>query len=414
MTAKRRLHGALAGALAAAQLACIGLAAPGAAWAQQAGGLAATPQMGWNSWNKFACNIDEKLIRETADAMVKLGLKDVGYQYINIDDCWHGSRDADGNMRPDPQRFPSGMKALADYVHARGLKLGIYSDVGATTCGGRPGSRGHEYQDARSYAAWGIDYVKYDWCDSKGLNAVGAYTTMRDAIKASGRPMLLSICEWGENKPWEWAQDVGQSWRTTGDIYPCWDCEMNHGSWSALGVLRILDKQAGLRKYAGPGHWNDMDMLEVGMGMTEDEDRAHFSLWAMLNSPLILGNDLRSMPAPVQGIIGRREVIAINQDPLGVQALRFYNQGQVELWAKPLAGDEWAVMILNRGEAPLPYRWDWKQHRISDDLSKREVDFNKDTWRWQDAWTGKRGDTDKRLDVTVPAHGVVLLRLKKA
>lgn len=384
------------------------------AWAQKSEGLAQTPQMGWNSWNKFACNIDEKLIRETADAMVKIGLKDAGYQYINIDDCWHGARDANGEMHPDPQRFPSGMKALADYVHARGLKLGIYSDVGNTTCGHRPGSRGHEYQDARTYAAWGVDYIKYDWCDSKGLNAEGAYQTISDAIRASNRPMLLSICEWGENKPWEWASPIGHSWRTTGDIYPCWDCEMNHGSWSALGIMRILDKQAGLRKYSGPGHWNDMDMLEVGMGMTEDEDRAHFSIWAMMDSPLILGNDLRAMPESVRKIIGRREVIAINQDPLGVQALRFYNQGQVELWVKPMANDEWAFMILNRGEAPLHYRYDWQQHHISDDLSKRELDLKKATYRWLDAWTGMTGDTGKRLDVTVPSHGVVLLRLKKS
>jgi alpha-galactosidase len=394
--------------------ACLGGLMPAAgAWAQKFEGLAATPQMGWNSWNKFGCNIDEKLIRETADAMVKLGLKDAGYQYINIDDCWHGQRDPEGNMHPDPQRFPSGIKAVADYVHARGLKLGIYSDVGDTTCGHRPGSRGHEYQDARTYAAWGVDYLKYDWCDSKGLNAVGAYTTMRDAIRAAKRPILLSICEWGDNKPWEWAPDVGHSWRTTGDIYPCWDCEMNHGSWSAFGVLRILDKQAGLRKYAGPGHWNDMDMLEVGMGMTETEDRSHFSIWAMMNSPLILGNDLRSMPESTRRIIGNRDVIAINQDPLGVQALRYYNQGQVELWAKPLAGDEWAVMMLNRGETPLAWRYDWKQHQIGDDLSKREVDFNKAAYRWHEVWTGKTGDTGRPLEMNVPAHGVVLLRLRK-
>jgi alpha-galactosidase len=389
------------------------IVAPVTASAQKFDDLAKTPQMGWNSWNRFACNIDEKLIRETADAMVKTGLKDAGYQYINIDDCWHGARDASGNIQPDPQRFPNGIKAVADYVHARGLKLGIYSDVGNTTCGGRPASRGHEYQDAQTYAAWGVDYLKYDWCDSKNINAVGAYTTMRDALRTANRPILFSICEWGDNKPWEWAPEVGHSWRTTGDIYPCWDCEMSHGSWSALGVLRILDKQAGLRKYSGPGHWNDMDMLEVGMGMTEIEDRAHFSIWAMMDSPLILGNDLRNMPKGVHEIVGNREVIAINQDPLGVQALRFYNQGSVELWAKPMANDEWAFMILNRGEAPLTYHYDWQQHAIGDDLSKREVDFKKTNYTWRDAWSGKTGDTAHRLDVTVPAHGVVLLRLKK-
>jgi alpha-galactosidase len=379
--------------------------------AQKFDGLAATPQMGWNSWNKFACNIDEKLIRETADAMVRLGLKDAGYEYINIDDCWHGKRDAAGNIHPDPERFPSGMKALSDYLHGKGLKLGIYSDAGATTCGGRPGSRGHEYQDAITYAAWGIDYVKYDWCDTKGLNAAAAYTTMRDAIRSAGRPMLLSICEWGDNKPWEWGADIGHSWRTTGDISPCWDCEINHGSWSSLGVMRILDKQTGLRKHAGPGHWNDMDMMEVGMGMTENEDRAHFSIWSMLASPLIMGNDLRSMPESTRKILSNKEVIAINQDKLGVQAWKAMSEGPLELWAKPLANNEWALMVLNRAATSMPYKIDWKRQKISDDLSKRDLDVSKTSYRWTDAWTGKAGDTGKPLDLNIPSHSVVLLRL---
>lgn len=380
--------------------------------AQKFDGLAATPQMGWNSWNEFACDIDEKLIRETADAMVRLGLKDAGYEYVNIDDCWHGKRDAAGNIHPDPERFPSGMKALADYVHGKGLKLGIYSDAGATTCGGRPGSRGHEYQDAITYAAWGIDYVKYDWCDTKGLNAAAAYTTMRDAIRSAGRPMLFSICEWGDNKPWEWATDIGHSWRTTGDISPCWDCEINHGSWSSLGVMRILDKQAGLRKHAGPGHWNDMDMMEVGMGMSENEDRAHFSIWSMLASPLIMGNDLRSMPESTLKILANKDVIAINQDKLGVQAWKARSEGPMELWAKPLANNEWALMILNRADTGMPYRIDWKKQKISDDLSKRDLDVSKTSYRWTDAWTGKAGDTGKPLELNIPSHSVVLLRLK--
>ncbi|MDQ1923961.1 glycoside hydrolase family 27 protein [Massilia pseudoviolaceinigra] len=380
--------------------------------AQKFDNLAATPQMGWNSWNKFACDIDEKLIRETADAMVRIGMKDAGYEYVNIDDCWHGKRDKNGNIQPDPERFPSGMKALADYVHSKGLKLGIYSDAGATTCGGRPGSRGHEYQDAITYAAWGIDYVKYDWCDTKGLNAAAAYTTMRDAIRSAGRPMLFSMCEWGDNKPWEWGADIGHSWRTTGDIYPCWDCEINHGSWSAFGVLRILDKQAGLRKHAGPGHWNDMDMMEVGMGMTEDEDRAHFSIWAMMASPLISGNDLRSMPESTRKILTNKDVIAINQDKLGVQAWKFLSEGTLELWAKPLANNEWALMILNRGPGAISYKVDWKKHKISDDLSKRELDINKTAYRWTDAWTGKTGDTGKALDLTIASHSVAMLHLK--
>jgi alpha-galactosidase len=382
------------------------------AHAQKFDGLAATPQMGWNSWNSFACDINEQLIRDTADAMVKQGLKDAGYEYVNIDDCWHGKRDKDGVIHPDAKRFPSGMKALADYVHSKGLKLGIYSDVGATTCGGHPGSRGHEYQDAITYAAWGVDYVKYDWCDSKGLSPVGAYTTMRDAIRSAGRPMLFSMCEWGDNKPWEWAADVSHSWRTTGDIYPCWDCELSHSSFSRYGVMRILDRQAGLRKYAGPGHWNDMDMLEVGMGMTEDEDRAHFAIWAMMASPLILGNDLRSMPESTRRILSNKDVIAINQDKAGIQAWKFMDAGQLEYWAKPLANNEWAVMVLNRGEQAANISYDWKKHQLSDDLSKHEADFKQTVYDWRDIWGGKTGDTSKKLETKVAPHSALLLRLK--
>lgn len=379
--------------------------------AQKFEGLAATPQMGWNSWNTFACDINEQLIRDTADVMVKSGLKDAGYVYVNIDDCWHGKRDDKGAIHPDPDRFPSGMKALADYVHDKGLKIGIYSDVGATTCGGRPGSRGHEYQDAITYAEWGIDYIKYDWCDSKGLNSVGAYTTMRDAIRSAGRPMLFSICEWGDTKPWEWAKEVGHSWRTTGDIYPCWDCEFSQGPFSSWGVMRILDKQAGLRQYAGPGHWNDMDMLEVGKGMTDDEDRAHFSAWAMLASPLILGNDIRKMSPTTHRTLTSKGAIAINQDKLGIPAWRFLHTGDVEYWAKPLDNGEWALMILNRGASPASVNFDWQQHYVNDDLNKRTADFKKSVFGWTDVWGGKSGDTSRKLDAKVPAHGVLLLRL---
>jgi alpha-galactosidase len=382
------------------------------AHAQKFEGLAATPQMGWNSWNTFACDINEQLIRDTADAMVKNGLKDAGYEYVNIDDCWHGKRDETGVIHPDAQRFPSGMKALADYVHGKGLKIGIYSDVGATTCGGRPGSRGHEYQDAKTYAAWGIDYIKYDWCDSKGLNSVGAYTTMRDAIHAAGRPMLFSICEWGDTKPWEWAKDVGHSWRTTGDIHMCFDCEFSEASYSRFGVLQILDKQAGLRVHAGPGHWNDMDMLEVGRGFTEDEDRTHFAAWSMLASPLILGNDVRKMSAATQRILTNKAVIAINQDKLGIQAWRFMQSGQLEYWAKPLANDEWAVMILNRSAQAAPVSYQWSDARINDDTNKRVLDTGKTVFNWTEAWTGKTGDTSKKLESKLAPHGVLVLRLK--
>ncbi len=223
-------------------LACV------SAYGQKFENLALTPPMGWNSWNKFADKVNEDLIRQTADAMVSSGMKDAGYEYINIDDTWEGTRDSEGFIQADPKKFPSGMKALADYVHSKGLKLGIYSDAGAKTCGGYPASRGHEYQDALMYAKWGIDYLKYDWCGCEDLNAKGAYTTMRDALHAAGRPIVFSICEWGSNKPWEWAGNVGNLWRTTGDIYPCFDCKQDHGTWYSWGVLQILDQQEGLRK----------------------------------------------------------------------------------------------------------------------------------------------------------------------
>ena len=387
------------------------LCAPHSALAQKSPQLALTPQMGWNSWNTFGCNVDEKMIRQMADAMVASGMKDAGYEYINIDDCWHGTRDADGNIRPDPKTFPSGMKALADYVHARGLKLGIYSDAGNTTCAGRPGSRGHEYQDALAYARWGIDYVKYDWCDTKDINPASAYATMRDAIARSGRPMLFSICEWGDNKPWEWAADVGHSWRTTGDIYPCWNCEHNHGSWSSLGVLPILDRQAGLRKHAGPGRWNDMDMMEVGNGMSEDEDRAHFSLWAMLASPLIAGNDLRSMSEATRRILTNGDMIAINQDRLGIQAMKWIDEGDVELYLKPLDGGGYALLLLNRGDADRDYRFDWSAHYMKDDVSGRQIDFGKQRFTWRDVWQGGEGSTAEPFAARLPAHGVVVLKL---
>jgi alpha-galactosidase len=382
------------------------------AHAQKYEGLADTPQMGWNSWNKFACDISEQMIREQADAMVKNGMRDAGYTYLNIDDCWHGKRDANGNIQPDPVRFPSGIKALADYVHARGLKLGIYSDAGDKTCGGRPGSRGYEYQDARTYAAWGVDYLKYDWCNSKALNAEGAYTTMRDALRTAGRPILFSICEWGASKPWDWAKNVGHSWRTTGDITACWDCELSRGASSSLGVLKIMDRTAALRRFAGPGHWNDMDMLEVGNGLTPDEERAHFSIWAMMTSPLISGNDLRSMSPATLKILTNRDVIAINQDKLGVQALRQISEGDLEVWIKPLAGGDWGVLFLNRGERTIDYRHDWQKYALLDDISKHEADMKKKTFRWSDLWQGRSGDTSRALDVKLAPHSAMMLRLK--
>ena len=376
--------------------------------------LARTPPMGWNSWNKFGCNVSESLIRETADAMVATGMKDAGYAYVNIDDCWHGERDPQGFIRVDAKRFPSGMKALADYVHSKGLKLGVYSDAGWKTCGGYPGSRGHEYQDALTYAGWGVDYLKYDWCNTEGLKAEGAYLTMRDALYAAGRPVVFSICEWGTDKPWEWGKKVGHLWRTTGDIYNCFDCIKDHGTWKQSGVLAILDMQKGLREHAGPGHWNDPDMLEVGNGMTTSEDRAHFSMWCMLAAPLIAGNDLRSMSAETRAILTNREVIAVNQDPLGVEGFQYSAKDGVEVWFKPLEGGDWAMAVLNRNTSARKVSFDWKGEKVSDALSKRDARFDSTAYSVRDLWAGRdAGDTRKALSAEVPPHDVLMLRLRK-
>lgn len=380
--------------------------------AQKFEGLADTPPMGWNSWNKFACNINEQLIREVADAMVETGLRDAGYVYLNLDDCWHGQRDSLGFIQPDPERFPSGMKALADYVHSKGLKIGIYSDAGRSTCGGRPGSFGHEYQDALQYAGWGIDYLKYDWCDSEDINPVGAYNLMRDALRAAGRPIYFSMCEWGSSKPWEWAAETAHSWRTTGDIFNCFDCVDEHPGWKAYGVMQILDMQAGLRKYAGPGHWNDPDMLEVGNGQTVNEDRAHFSMWCMLAAPLILGNDIRNMSQETKDIIMNKEVIAIDQDSAGIQGLKFLAEDGLEFWFKPLVNDEWAFCILNRTTEAKEYAIDWQRFNLYDDVAKRFTDFDSKVYEIRDLWAGKNaGNTKKGRTVVIPGHDVVLYRL---
>lgn len=385
-----------------------------AAYGQKFEQLAQTPPMGWNSWNKFGCNVNEALIRETADAMVSSGMKDAGYLYVNIDDCWHGERDAQGFIKPDAARFPSGMKALADYVHSKGLKLGIYSDAGWKTCGGKPGSRGREYQDAQTYAQWGVDYLKYDWCNTEGLKAEGAYLTMRDAIYAAGRPMVLSICEWGTDKPWDWGKKTGHLWRTTGDIFNCFDCVEDHGTWKSWGVMQILDMQKGLREHAGPGHWNDPDMLEVGNGMKVNEDRAHFSMWAMLAAPLIAGNDLRSMSKETKEILTNKEVIAVNQDALGVQGFQYSSKDKVEVWFKPLGGSDWAMVVLNRGESPHQLSFDWKREQVGDTFAKRAARFDLTEYAVRDLWTGHDlGSTKRTLSATVSAHDVLMLRLKK-
>src|SRR5437868_1070059 len=341
-------------------------------------GLARTPPMGWNSWNKFGCNVSEKLIKEMADALVSTGMRDAGYQYVVIDDCWQVERDAEGNIIADTQRFPSGMKVLADYVHSKGLKFGLYSDAGTLTCQKRPGGRGYVFQDARQYAAWGVDYLKYDWCASGTQNAQASYAIMRDALAKAGRPIVFSICEWGTAKPWLWAREVGNLWRTTGDIQDCWDCKRD---WGGMGFVHILDLQDGLEAYAGPGHWNDPDMLEVGNGgMTATEYRAHFSLWCILAAPLMAGNDIRTMSPETAALLTNREVIAVDQDAAGLQGRRVRRDADADVWAKQLSDGSRAVALLNRGKAEGRITVSWNEIGYPDHLaaSVRELWAKKD------------------------------------
>ena len=363
--------------------------------------LARTPPMGWNSWNKFQCNVDEGLIRESADALVSTGMRDAGYQYLVIDDCWQVSRDAQGNIVADAKRFPSGMKKLADYVHSKGLKFGIYSDAGTKTCGGRPGSKDREVQDAKQYAAWGVDYLKYDWCNTEGMDAKETYGKMSRALKQSGRPIVLSLCEWGQNKPWTWAAGMGQLWRTTGDIQDCWDCNTD---WGGMGLIHIIDLQEGLQAYAGPDHWNDPDMLQVGNGgMTTGEYRAHFSLWAIMAAPLMAGNDLRNMSADTRAILLNHEVIAVDQDPLGVQGYRVRDSGFYEVWMRQLAGGERAVVLFNRGNKPMKITATWEELGYGPAARLHA----------QDLWTKKDlGTLVGKVEATVAPHDVVMVRLK--
>jgi alpha-galactosidase len=367
-------------------------------------GLALTPPMGWNSWNKFGCNVSEDLIKSMADGMASSGMKDAGYQYVVIDDCWQVRRDENGNIVPDAERFPSGMKALGDYIHGKGLKFGIYSDAGEKTCAGRPGSLGHEYQDALLYAKWGVDYLKYDWCHTGQRNAEEAYSTMRDALKAAGRPVVFSMCEWGTAKPWLWATNTGNLWRTTGDINDQWEGKQKFkdGGCCGLGMLDILDLQVGLETFAGPGHWNDPDMLEVGNGgMKPDEYRTQMSLWAILAAPLIAGNDLTRMDETTKSILINKEVIAVDQDQLGIQGHRVVPP---QVWARPLSGGTVAVALFNfvtDDEAePLTFRF--KDIGFSGPVHVRDLWAHRDLGVLRGSYT-----------VTVPQGGVVMLRLWK-
>jgi alpha-galactosidase len=366
-------------------------------------GVARTPPMGWNSWNKFACKgINEKVVREAADQMASSGMKDAGYQYVIIDDCWQTGRDASGNIVVDAEKFPGGIKALADYVHSKGLKFGIYTDAGTMTCAKRPGSIGHEYQDARQYAAWGVDYLKEDWCNTlPGQNAESSYTLMRNALAETGRPIVFSICEWGSNKPWLWAGSIGNLWRATGDIQDCWNCKKD---WGGSGVTQILDLMNGIESYSGPGHWNDPDMLEVGNGgLSTEESRAHFSMWALLSAPLLAGNDLGKMSADTKEILMNKEVIAIDQDPLGVQGHRVKKTGDLEVWSKQLADGGRAVALLNRSDKPATISADWQDIGYPAKVSANV----RDLWAHQDLGTKSGG-----FSAEIPSHGVVMVTVK--
>ncbi len=370
--------------------------------------------MGWNSWNKFAGNINEDLIRQTADAMATNGMRDAGYIYVVVDDCWEAmKRDAQGNIVADPKKFPSGMKALGDYLHAKGFQFGIHNCAGTKTCAGFPGGRGHEFQDALTYASWGVDFLKYDWCEHGTANSEETYKTMRDGLATAGRPIVFSLCEWGDTKPWLWAKDIGHLWRTTGDIYNCFDCVYDHGSWKSFGVLQILDKQDGLREYAGPGHWNDPDMLEVGNGMAVNEERAHFSMWCMLAAPLIAGNDMQTMNAETRGVLTNPEAIAVDQDKLGVQGFKYSSKDGLETWFKPLADGGWAMTILNRSTNAQKISFDWANEKVNDTFAKREANFSTTTYGLRDLWLKKDvGTTKEVLSAEIPAHDALMLRLK--
>eukprot|EP00128_Syssomonas_multiformis_P010657 Colp12_sorted_trinity150504_noHs@26217 len=357
-------------------------------------GLGKTPQMGWNSWNQFGCDIDEQLIRDTADLMVDGGFKDAGYVYLNLDDCWQLSRDANGVIQPDPKTFPSGMKALSDYVRSKGLLFGLYSDAGFKTCAGRPGSLGYEEIDAKTYAEWDVSYLKYDNCNTDGTSPKKRYPPMRDALNATGKKIFFSMCEWGVEDPATWSKEVGNSWRTTGDISANWK------SWT--GILDQNDKWA---KYAAPGGWNDPDMLEVGVGqLTLEESVAHFSLWSLIKAPLIMGADLRNMKPEIKNIYLNKEVIAVNQDALGVQGKKLKSSwGGLEVWGGPVS-DGHAVVLFNRSD---------KQANITVDFSLLSADLQ--TVHVRDLWQHKElGNFTKAFTAPVVSHGAVMVKITPA
>ena len=362
-------------------------------------GLAKTPPMGWNSWNKFRNQVSDKMIREMADAIVSSGMRDAGYIYVNIDDTWEGAhRDANGNITTN-NKFPD-MKALAAYVHGKGLKLGIYSSPGPKTCAGYEGSYQHEEQDAKTYASWGIDYLKYDWCsasqvyDNSQATMAGAYAKMGNALLKSGHSIVFSLCQYGNLDVGEWGERVGGNlWRTTGDISDRWQ-SMEH-----IG----FDLQPGREKYAGPGHWNDPDMLEIGNGgMTDAEYQTHMSLWALLAAPLLAGNDIRNMSPAISSILMNKEVVAVDQDKLGKQAVRIAQEGKTEVWCRQLHDGGWAVGLFNRGDATAPVAASFSA------IGANGSHYVRDLWGHKDL-----GLMAGEFSSDVPSHGVVLVKIAK-
>jgi alpha-galactosidase len=357
-------------------------------------GVAATPPMGWNSWNHFACKVTAGDVRAAADAIARNGMKDAGYTYVNIDDCWQGTRDERGRIQPN-EKFGD-LRTLADYVHAKGLKIGIYSSPGPKTCEGHEGSYGHEEQDAEQYAAWGFDYLKYDWCSAEKVyprsQMPEVYKKMHDALLRTGRPFVFSLCQYGYDRVWRWGTSVGGNlWRTTEDITDHYD------RMSVIGF-----DQDGLEPFAGIGHWNDPDMLEVGNGgMSHDEYITHMSLWVLLAAPLLAGNDLARMTPETLAILTNKEVIAVDQDAKGVQGRRFAQEGPLEVWAKPLAHGGIAVGLFNRGESGNPVSVNFQ------DLGLRGSAMVRDLWSHKDL-----GSFNASYTAEVPRHGAVLVKVQ--
>jgi alpha-galactosidase len=378
--------------IARASLLVVGLGwLSGLAFAQ-GNGLAPTPPMGWNSWNHFARKVTDADVRSAADALASTGMKSAGYIYVNIDDCWQGKRDEQGVMHPN-EKFPD-MKGLSDYVHAQGLKLGIYSSPGPKTCAGYAGSLGHEELDAQTYASWGIDYLKYDYCSFRGdfSAQVAAYQKMHEALEKTGRPIVFSLCQYGMDRVWSWGPSVGGNlWRTTDDISDDYD-----------RMALIGFGQNGLERFAGPGHWNDPDMLEVGNGrMKKDEYLTHMTLWCLLAAPLLAGNDLSKMTPETVAILTNPEVVAVDQDPLGIQGHRVAQEGQLEVWVKPLGDGSKAVGLFNRGESPMPVTAWFRDVGVGDTASVRDL------WERRDLGTFKSSFTAQ-----VPRHGAVMIKVK--